>query len=131
MSNTNQDEIIKQIEELEDKALMLEITSDNVKQSLILRRNEDVAYYIKYTDILRKHEENYIVLIDEAYNDCLNIVNKLQCTSQDVQKYIAICNDEDVIAYNQYHRAIGSLKYQLKYMNQQQALKKQLKMMTV
>ena len=126
-----QEEMIKQIEELEDKALLLEITSPSVEQSLILRRNEDVAYYIKYTDILKKHEEDQIVLIDEAYSDCLRIVNKLQSTSTDVQKYIAISKDKDVVAYNLYHKTIGTLKYQLKCMKQQQDLKKKIKMMTV
>ena len=126
---TNEFDIKKRIEELEDKALMLEITSDSVKQSLILRRNEDVSLYIKYSDVLTKHEENQIVLIDDAYNDCLKIVERLRATSIDVQKYIALSNDDEVKSYNQYHKTIGTLKYQLKSIEQDNALKKELKKM--
>ena len=131
MTNLNQDEMIKQIEELEAKALMLQITSPSVQRCLELRKNGDVASYIKYADILTKHEENQIVLIDEAYNDCLRIVNYLQSTSTDVQDYKKISEEEDVKNYNQYHKTIGSLKYQIRCINQQQALKKKIKMMTV
>lgn len=126
---TNEFDIKKRIDELEDKALMLEITSDSVKQSLILRRNEDVSLYIKYSDVLTKHEENQIVLIDDAYNDCLKIVERLRATSIDVQKYIALSTDDEVKLYNQYHKTIGTLKYQLRRIEQENALKKEKKKM--
>ena len=126
---TNESDIKKRIDELEDKALMLQITSVNVQKALLLRKNNDVSLFIKYSDILTKHEENQIVLIDEAYSDCLRIVQHLKKTSKDVQIYAELLEDDEVKLYNQYHKTIGTLKYQLRHIEQENALKKELKKM--
>ncbi len=128
---TNELEIKNKIDELEAKATMLQITSDAVKEYLSLLKFFEVTSYIKYTEILTKHEENEIVLIDEAYNDCLSIVHKLRTNYKEVRDYIKLSEIKEVQDYREYHQTIGSLKYKLKCIEKDNNNKKLLKMMTV
>ena len=133
MNNITQEEITNmenKIEEYEYKATVLEISSFYVNQYLVSLKNDNVANYITYTDILRKHEEDQITLIDEAYHDCLMIINHLQ-SSKEVKDYLELIKEQDVKDYKEYHRLIGSYKYRINCIKKQQTNKKLIKMMTV
>ena len=123
-------ELQYQIDDLEYQATVLEIASNDVQRYLELLKIEEVTSYIKYVDILKKHEENEIVLIDDAYMDCLFIINRLRDKSEDVREYIDLSKISEVKDYQNHHKTIGALKYRQNGLKRQLNAKVLIKMMT-